>query len=149
MVPNHTRPGSWWMARHDFPGGDAWGAIGVTPGHPTYLTATQVISFLGGTWKWKWESVPTSPCKHQNIAALKRKVRVEFGKIPEVKVQKWRSRSSSWTWRKGGPHGWGGRPAFWGQEASYGGIKQWNKWNIRKSPAIICNSPACNCDYEI
>ena len=34
------------------------------------------------------ESVPTSPCKHQNMAALKRKVRVEFGKIPEKMFQK-------------------------------------------------------------
>ena len=28
------------------------------------------------------------PCKHKDVAALKRKVRVEFGKIPDVMFQK-------------------------------------------------------------
>jgi hypothetical protein len=49
---------------------------------------------------------------------LKRKVRDEFGKIPEVMFQKSIMNMN----KRGGPHGWGRRPAFWGE-----GGKLWRK----------------------
>ena len=83
-----TRPGWWWNGYTPSSMTELLpsNARGGTPGPPTHLATTHVI-FVGGD-NQKTKCTTTSPCKHQNMSAMKRKARIELSKSSGVMFQK-------------------------------------------------------------
>ena len=104
------------MAIHHLPGQNSCHQV-IEGGHLGPLLQPMWFLSLGVTERESGTTSP-SPCKHQNMADLKKKFELSL-----ARSQKWCSRSPSWTWRRGRPSWLGWKTHILRQEASCGVIK--------------------------